>query len=635
MLKKLNKDIFININNMNSISNSLSNSKDTLPYSKDTLPYINSVGKGTLQIPHSSIRQNVSLPSSTKKSLLQKIDILKNEIECLVKLNKTQITNEERKKNVNLKQQKMTELKKSNEDLKIIYRNERLESIKNNRILAVQKTMDNLDFRSAKQKKNDSEAMDRAKKAKEQRELLRKTYIESKEVEKIYLEKDSKLLPGNLFLNENIIKKYGLCPFININEDSENIYTKRLEWLTSRDDNGTYYYKLYKDFFERESINILEQTKQNIEDSIEEFIKKILSESQIEIYNDSITFLKEYIACHIKSKRIKERYKGFINNMSILYSETSLLLHEYLSFKYNIHIVINDIYNQKSSIQDEHSKKTEQMYKVLYIEEFDKLVYKYDDTIKSLEQNIKFVNNTIINLNSNLYSYLTDNEDFLKQIGILHVKNKSNQKEVIIKREGKYFKKWTSLSNEERLERFLDFSKYFVTKNIQLESSEEMVSKLYNLLKDNFLQKKIVYRNCIWNIKLGIIENVKILIYNNDTNEFILNNTTENNTTETSRQGVKKISTKTIITKHVEKIINEELLYFIVKKLKDLDKFDKETDLDKFDKEDVNTINQKNKEDFIDNIKEKLCVKKINKNDKEIIYKTYDNIYEIIANNKK
>ena len=162
-----------------------------------------------------------------------------------------------------------------------------------------------------------------------------------------------------------------------------------------------------------------------------------------------------------------------------------------------------------------------------------------------------------------------------------------------------------------------------------------MVSKLYNLLKDNFLQKKIVYRNCIWNIKLGIIENVKILIYNNDTNEFILNNTTENNTTETSRQGVKKISTKTIITKHVEKIINEELLYFIVKKLKDLDKFDKETDLDKFDKEDVNTINQKNKEDFIDNIKEKLCVKKINKNDKEIIYKTYDNIYEIIANNKK
>ena len=43
---------------------------------------------------------------------------------------------------------------------------------------------------------------------------------------------------------------------------------------------------------------------------------------------------------------------------------------------------------------------------------------------------------------------------------------------------------------------------------------------------------------------------------------------------------------------------------------------------------------KKNKEEFFDNIKEKLSVKKINKRDKEIINKTYDNIYEIIKNNK-
>ncbi len=42
----------------------------------------------------------------------------------------------------------------------------------------------------------------------------------------------------------------------------------------------------------------------------------------------------------------------------------------------------------------------------------------------------------------------------------------------------------------------------------------------------------------------------------------------------------------------------------------------------------------KNKEEFFDHIKEKLSVKKINKNDKEIINKTYDNIYLIIKNNK-
>ena len=83
---------------------------------------------------------------------------------------------------------------------------------------------------------------------------------------------------------------------------------------------------------------------------------------------------------------------------------------------------------------------------------------------------------------------------------------------------------------------------------------------------------------------------------------------------------IKKISTRTIITKQIEKIINEELLYFIIKKLKG-----SETDDDKDD----------DKEEFIDHIKEKISVKKINKNDKEIIYKKYDEIYIIIKNNKK
>lgn len=583
-----------------------------------------------------------SIDLGTKKSTLQMVDMLKNEIEMIVKLNKTQISNEERKKNTNLKQKKMAQLKKLNEDLKVMYKNERSEMIKNNRILAVQKAMDSLDFRAAKKKKNDSEAIDKAKKAKEQRELVRKTYIESKEIEKIYLENDCKLLPGNLFLHEGIIKKYGLCPFIDKCKENEHsndtIYTKRLEWLTSKEDNGEYYYNLYKDLYEHRSLQLLKDEKQKLEDQIDNFIKKTFTDSQNEIYNDSTIFFKEYIGCNIKSKRIKERYKGFINNMSILYSETSLSIHTYLSIKYNIQIVINDT-NVKKELN-----KTDKMFKILHIEEFEKLIDDYDEKIKSIQHNVKFTNNTMNNLNNNLYSYLTNREDFFKKIGFTE-----NKKDIKISREGKYFKKWTLLSNEERLERFYEFSEYFIKKYIdsQIEplilDGKVKVQQLYNLLKNALLEKKIVYRNYTWNVKTGIIDNIKILSYDKEKNEFILNYSNKkddkcNSDTVDIKQSEidddskkedinnknKKVSTKTIITKQIEKVINEELLYFIVKKIKGLE-------IDDIHR----STQQGDKDEFLDHIKEKLCVKKINKKDKEIIYKKYDDIYIIIKNNKK
>ena len=574
-----------------------------------TIDCMNSIG--TLHTKVEQLESEISFNS--KNSIEQKVNILKNEIEYISKLNKGQITNEEHKENVNLKQRKMSELKKLNEDLKLIYKKEKLEQTKRNQLISIQRTMDNLDFRAAK-KRNNSEAMDNAKKAKEQRELLRKTYLESQEIEKKYLEIDSKIVPGNLFLHEDVIKKYGLCPFINVkeNEIGKEIEKKRLEWLESTDDKGELYYNLYKDFYENTIINSLLKEKQKIEDSIEEFIKKSLSPSQNEIYDDSISLLQDYIKCNIKSKRIKERYKNFVNNMSILYSETSFTLHNYLSLKYNIPIIVNIINKNENKLN-----KQEKMVKIISIEEFENLVEEFSKIDKSLEQKSKFNMNIIKNINSNLYYYLTNNQEFLKTVSI---NKKQND---IFTQKGKYFKRWILLSNDEKLERFYSFSEFFVKK---YDCDNNLIEKLYNLLKNDFLEKRIVYRDYIWNVQSGIIENVKILRYDKEKEDFILKYTTSKKK-ESSKESSKKVSTKTIITKNIEKIINEELLYFIVKKLKNNKETETETETE-------TKIKIKNKEEFFDHIKEKLSVKKINKNDKEIINKTYDNIYLIIKNNK-
>jgi len=81
----------------------------------------------------------------------------------------------------------------------------------------------------------------------------------------------------------------------------------------------------------------------------------------------------------------------------------------------------------------------------------------------------------------------------------------------------------------------------------------------------------------------------------------------------------KKISFRTIITKESEKIINEELLYFIVNRI--------ENNVDNPTKED--------KESFAEKIKIKLKIKRLTINDKVKIFEKYDEIFYIVKNNQQ
>ena len=111
----------------------------------------------------------------------------------------------------------------------------------------------------------------------------------------------------------DILKTYGLCPYLDVNleENSEVKYNNRLEWLKSTDDNGKKYFDCFDDLIEKKSLEQLELQKNIVE--------KVFTELQLEYFKNSIDFLNEYVNCHIKTKRIKERFKLMINNLSILY----------------------------------------------------------------------------------------------------------------------------------------------------------------------------------------------------------------------------------------------------------------------------------------------------------------------------
>ena len=242
------------------------------------------------------IQTNVVKNLDNKNTLTKKINVLKNDIEILSKSIKNNNKNkDESNSERQLKQNKIDELKKLTEQLKDINKTERLEIQKRNQLMNTHKAIDTLHFMTAKKKKNNIDGMEKAKKAKEQRELLRQNYLKDKELEIKYLKIDPKELPASIFLHKDVLEKYGLCPFLvidldlDLDEDNlikiqKDILFNRMQWLESQNDKGETYFNLYDDYFLNKHINSLSKNKEDLEIEIENNITNILSPSQKEIY---------------------------------------------------------------------------------------------------------------------------------------------------------------------------------------------------------------------------------------------------------------------------------------------------------------------------------------------------------------
>jgi hypothetical protein len=585
-----------------------------------------------------------SEPSYIKEHLLKQIDNLKTDIQNLINSKKTLVDKDEIKQSIEDKKKKMDQLKILNDKLKDIHKKERMETQKRNELLSITRAIDNIEFGAAK-RKNNALAMEKAKLAKAQREEVRNKYLEFQQVEKRYSEKDCKLLPGCLFLHKNVLKNYGLCPYIEFdpeNVDVDKLYNERKNWLHSQNDNGSLYFEVYKQIIEKQELVSLQSERTKLESEILTFIKNILTPSQIQLYDSAIEFIKEYTSCNIKTKRLKERFKTTINDLSILYSETGLEIHNYLSTCYDLQIVIN-------IIESKHNLTNfERLQRSVAIEKFTEFIESYKKLLETIDIKTKFTSNCLKNLSNDLYNYLTDKSSFLSKNDIRDFK-----KNIVIQ-EGKYFKKWSALTDQERLERIESYCVFYVDKNLieskLLEKSkrDQYVYDLKNLLNEAFQQKKLLYKHISWNVKRGYIDLIKVLKYT-ESNTFKLeiltneknkltnenekstnekNNSTKTNESDTTKQTdkttttdtvdhkKKKVSTRTIITKESEKIINEELLYFILKRSS-------------------NTVTKEDKEEFAERIKTKLRVKKLMVNDKKTIFEKYDEIYNVIKNNNR
>lgn len=457
---------------------------------------------------------------------------------------------------VQLREQMVKELDTVTKQLKRVKQSEQQAS-------SVTQKINSMEFSAAKQTRNDN-AMSKARQGKIKREELRKKYELYTEYENKYKKIDPPDYPGYVFLHEKVIQMYGgICPYVYVKSEdfdkpdiTDSLYALRSEWLKKQSDSGNAYNEMKSIIIDKSKWLALERNIKILEENIDEQFHENLSERHTEMYANCVMFFEEFSCIKVKSKNVREQYNKIINLLSQLCSETNIPFNVYLASKYNVNILINSLHENEDQtlIDSEHIQD-----KVNALLQYEQILNEYVEKLNEFEQHKKFVHNTNTYLQNELYNYISKiNEiNFTERRQDNEYKNKQTKE--TYQQSGKYFRRWAILSKDERDERFHSFAVFFV-EQIQSNDNDKctLVDNLYNMLKNNYETKNMVYRDFVWNTNKGIIEKVKKLTFDATSKQFNINFSKKGNSNAASARSIKK---KT----ELEQKINDELLYFLVK----------------------------------------------------------------------
>lgn len=587
-----------------------------------------------------------------KERLIERIGELKSDIQHIIDISKSKTLDVSLQQT---KKEKLLQLKQYTEQLKAICKTDQKSQAT---ITTLKKTFnenDAINFKIAKHK-NSGELLSKVRIEKQVRKESMNKYVDFLQEQKFYNKFESDKIPSSLFLHESVINSYGLCPFIDtkemikeiINElvkennnanDKDNnncddtcnnkltqlseseiedykqqIHDKRQSWLNSKEDSGKIYWDLYNKIYNKQELFNSFKRYESLEKQLDQFVISTLSDNQRIVYDSCLANIKEYINITQRNKTTKEKYKAIVNNLSILVSQLGYDLHNFLAIKFNTTIVINHLTSQiESSIQLQ-----------AVAEQFDKLLLQLKFVHEEIKCQEKFIANMKNNLQNEIYLYLTNQKTF----GTIVPEQQKTQPFIQSK---KYFKRWALLTDAEKIERFQSFSNFYIDKYlistniIRPNQRDTYLSTLIDLLTNAHKNKELIYRDLKWSNKDGIIEQVKCLRFNKETEQFFLNPSKRGNSGKPNNISLlrRKTSSKSIFTKETEKFINEEVLCHIVLFFQ---KYSDPTER--------NTHTKDNRESCIELIKNKLKIKKLTNDDKKEILKKYDDMLVVVSSNQ-
>jgi hypothetical protein len=320
-----------------------------------------------------------------------------------------------------------------------------------------------------------------------------------------YNARDIPEFPGWTFLLSNVVKEYGVCPYLNVNDEESK--KRRIDWLHNQPDKGVFYHEIVKKLLDQQWMaeleNELDVLRQRIREYVHETIQTLNNESKVAEENEdkSVDLSEQDLYMQInhdelidniklrkeaksQNKKVKESWNQTLRTLDYMVTKKGLDFSKY------VHAVYGWIVRYKPPITTGDTLDAQ----------FESLYERFNKTVSQLS-NFKF-------------QLEKEKEDAEQQLATLIQKNFQ------LEQTGRYYKKWSSLTPEKKEERIKSYCDWYTRKhNLPISLSDDMKK----FIVDKLESKDLRIMDVKWDSKIGIITDVNINVsMNNDEHTFEL-----------------------------------------------------------------------------------------------------------------
>lgn len=332
--------------------------------------------------------------------------------------------------------------------------------------------------------------------------------MDSSAVIQNYELQDSPSYPAWVFCVHQVVDAYGVCPYLKL-ETME----QRKGWLEGSHDAGKVYFDLFQRLVRRSQLVELEQICEMDRANLDTFVRKQLDDNGFVSPSNDVDGVHplDYIV------------QSIIDYQTHVTHRTKAL---------------RTAYQRVMEFIDQILDKTGINF-VRYVKIVHDTTFRYRCNAGSVPMNIEY--ERLCDALSRSQAQVYGEDNFIAKMRSEGAEKLASlmANDFEIQQNGKYFKRWTMLSMEQKIERLVAFAATFIKKfNVDRDLVGDLSAFLEKAIVDG-----VIKTNCIkWSTKLGVIETIEGLLFDAENGTFDLDNSAKTKSSSKSKAKPKSVT---------------------------------------------------------------------------------------------
>lgn len=301
-----------------------------------------------------------------------------------------------------------------------------------------------------------------------------------------YMQRDTLEVPGWLFLTPSILSLYGICPHLDVTQPPEIILSLRKHWLDNRIDGGDAYRAAFatmaSDTHPANLVKHADDARLNLTQAVRAAFE--CHPRPLPALDPLLEVITSYKQSKNRSKKVKTAWEKTMEDIRTVQAEITfdmLLYYDLLTGAKITKVTIADL---STGTGDDK------------LQDCVRAVISADKALKTHREHVH-----------TQYTKATDKLYDLICAGF------------VIEQEGRYFKRWYNLSDEEKRERIGSFCEHYLGTLGTLGATNDrqrLLGELRTFVEESLAKKTLKISEVKWSTKAGKIETINRLQYNGE-----------------------------------------------------------------------------------------------------------------------